>query len=103
MSAAPTTPGPYQDRSNDEIDLAALLGTLLDHKSLIVAVTSIGFVLAVAYALLASPVYQANAMVQVESNAPTLPGLTAVTQALTDSAPQAVTEIALLSSRWVVG
>ncbi|MGO4262873.1 polysaccharide biosynthesis tyrosine autokinase [Lysobacter sp. TAB13] len=103
MSAAPTTPGPYQDRSNDEIDLAALLGTLLDHKWLIVAVTSIGFVLAVAYALLASPVYQANAMVQVESNAPTLPGLTAVTQALTDSAPQAVTEIALLTSRSVVG
>lgn len=103
MSAAPTTTGPYQDDSDDEIDLAALLGTLLDHRWLIIAVTAVGFVLSVIYALVATPVYQATAMVQVESSAPTLPGLTAVTQALTDSAPQAVTEIALLTSRSVIG
>ncbi|MGO1070492.1 polysaccharide biosynthesis tyrosine autokinase [Lysobacter sp. CA199] len=103
MSAAPTTPAPYQDDSDDEIDLAALLGTLLDNKWLIGSVTAIGFVLAVGYALIATPVYQATAMVQVESNTPSLPGLTAVTQALTDSAPQAMTEISLLTSRSVVG
>ncbi|MGH8083320.1 MAG: GNVR domain-containing protein, partial [Lysobacter sp.] len=103
MSAAPTTLGPRHEASNDEIDLAAVLGTMLDHKWLIGIVTAIGFVLAVAYALLAAPVYQANAMVQVESKAPSLPGLTAVTQALTDSAPQAVTEVSLLTSRSVVG
>lgn len=102
MSAVSTPPGSRQD-SNDEIDLAALLGTLLDHRWLIGTVTAAGFVLSLMYVLLASPVYQANAMVQVESNSPTLPGLTAVSQALTDSAPQAVTEIALMTSRTVVG
>ncbi len=103
MPAVPASPGSPQDHRNDEIDLAALLGTLLDHKWLIGAVTAVGFALGVAYALLAAPVYQANAMVQVESKTPTLPGLTAVTQALTDSAPQAMTEIALLTSRSVLG
>ncbi|ALN63286.1 tyrosine-protein kinase etk [Lysobacter antibioticus] len=102
MSKTSAAPGPSQD-DNDEIDLAALLGTLIDHKWLIATVTAAGFALSVAYALLAAPVYQANAMIQVESNTPTLPGLNAVSQVLTDSAPQAVTEIALLTSRAVVG
>lgn len=98
-SVAPVAP----QAENDEIDLAALLGTLLDHKWLIAVITGIGFALSVAYALLAAPVYQATAMVQVEPNSPTLPGLADVTQMLTDSAPQAVTEIALITSRSVVG
>ncbi|ROU06513.1 polysaccharide biosynthesis tyrosine autokinase [Lysobacter enzymogenes] len=103
MAAVSTTSGPRQDAGNDEIDLAALLGTLLDHKWLIGAATALGFALSVAYALLAAPVYQANAMVQVESKTPTLPGLTAVSQALTDSAPQAMTEVSLLTSRTTLG
>jgi len=103
MAAVSTPHGARQDAAaNDEIDLAALLGTLSDHKWLIGAVTALGFALSAAYALLAAPVYQANAMVQVESKTPTLPGLTAVSQALTDSAPQAVTEISLLTSRTVL-
>jgi len=103
MAAVTTTSGARQDAGNDEIDLAALLGTLFDHKWLIGSVTALGFALSAAYALLAAPVYQANAMVQVESKTPTLPGLTAVSQALTDSAPQAVTEMSLLTSRTVLG
>ncbi|MBX9400289.1 polysaccharide biosynthesis tyrosine autokinase [Lysobacter sp. BMK333-48F3] len=91
-----------QRDGNEEIDLAALLGTLIDHKWLIAGVTAAGFALGTAYALLAPPVYQANAMIQVEPNTPTLPGLDAVSQVLTDSAPQAVTEIALLTSRTVL-
>ena len=104
MAAVSTTHGPRQDAgASDEIDLAALLGTLFDHKWLIGAAIALGFALSAAYALLAAPVYQANAMVQVESKTPTLPGLTAVSQALTDSAPQAMTEISLLTSRTVLG
>ncbi len=101
MPMKPSLPG-RQDAS-EEIDLASLLGTLIDHKWLIATVTGICFVLSLAYALLSSPVYQATAMIQVEPKTPTLPGLDDVSQMLTESAPQAVTEIALLTSRSVIG
>jgi tyrosine-protein kinase Etk/Wzc len=57
----------------------------------------------VAYAVLATPVYQANALVQVEQKIPTLPGLSDLSQIVSDAAPEAVTEIALMTSRMVVG
>ena len=95
------SPTPVDDA--DEIDLRELLGTLVDHKWLIAIVTGVFMVASVAYALFATPVYQANAMVQVEQKIPSLPGLTDLSQLVGDSAPQAVTEIALLTSRMVVG
>ena len=89
--------------NDDEIDLNALLGTLLDHKWLIVVVTAVFFVLSVAYAILATPVYEANAMVQVEQKVPDLPGLSAITQTLGASSSEATTEIAIITSRSVLG
>jgi tyrosine-protein kinase Etk/Wzc len=88
---------------DDDIDLRAILGTLLDHKWLISAITFFFFAVAVLYALLATPIYQASAVVQVEKTAPSLPGLDDVVQTLGMSTSQAVTEIALLTSRTVVG
>ncbi|HGM5034704.1 TPA: Wzz/FepE/Etk N-terminal domain-containing protein, partial [Stenotrophomonas maltophilia] len=60
---------------DDEIDLRELLGVLLDRKWFIILATALFFVVGVLYALLARPVYQAQAMVQVESKMPTIPGL----------------------------
>jgi tyrosine-protein kinase Etk/Wzc len=87
---------------DDEIDLNALLGTLIDHKWLIIVVTAAFFVISVAYAILATPVYQANAMVQVEQKVPDLPGLSAITQTLGASSSEATTEIAIITSRSVL-
>lgn len=88
----------------DEIDLRQLLGNLIDHKWLIAGVTGAFFAMAVGYALLATPVYQANAMVQVESKIPSLPGLTDLTQSLgMGGASEATTEVALITSRAVIG
>jgi tyrosine-protein kinase Etk/Wzc len=88
---------------DDEIDLNALLGTLVDHKWLIIVVTAVFLVLSVAYAILATPVYQANALVQVEQKVPDLPGLSAITQTLGASSSEATTEIAIITSRSVLG
>ena len=88
---------------DDDVDLRALIGTLLDHKWLISAITLFFFAVAVIYALLATPIYQAKAIIQVEKTAPSLPGLDDVVQTLGISTSQAVTEIALLTSRTVVG
>jgi len=88
---------------DDEIDLGELLGTLLDHRWLIIIVTGAFFVISVAYALLATPVYQANATVQVEQKVPSLPGLSDIASTLGSSTSQATTEIALITSRTVIG
>lgn len=96
------TQNPSQ-RDDDEIDLGELLGTLVDHKWLIILVTGIFFVISVAYALLATPIYQANAIVQVEQKVPELPGLSAISQTLGASSSEATTEIALITSRSVIG
>src|SRR5579875_3643486 len=89
------------DQLEDEIDLRALLGTLLDHRRLIIAVTAIFFVASLAYVLVATPVYEADAMVQVEQ-APTLPGLTAVAQAVGASNPEATDAVSILTSQSVL-
>jgi tyrosine-protein kinase Etk/Wzc len=88
---------------DDDIDLAALLGTLLGHKWLIIVVTGVFCVLSVFYALLATPIYQASAMVQVEQKVPSLPGLSDLAQTLGATSSEAVTEIALITSRSVIG
>ncbi|MCE9664978.1 polysaccharide biosynthesis tyrosine autokinase [Halomonas sp. M5N1S17] len=66
--AQPTAPAP-QAPADDEIDLGRLFGLLLDHKWWIVAITALFTVLGVAYALLATPIYRADALVQVENKA----------------------------------
>lgn len=97
MAAAQSTTS-----NDDEIDLNALLGTLIDHKWWIIVVTAVFFVLSVGYAILATPIYQANAMVQVEQKVPDLPGLSAITQTLGASSSEATTEIAIITSRSVI-
>ncbi len=96
--------GTRTSRDEDEIDLRELLGVLVDRKWWIIGTTLVFLVLGTAYALLASPIYQAQAMVQVESKMPSIPGLADLTS-LTGggSSTAATTEVALLTSRTVVG
>jgi len=88
---------------SEDIDLSELLGTLLDQKWIIAVVTTVFLLASIAYAILATPVYQANVIVQVEQKVPNLPGLSALTQTLGASSSEATTEIALITSRTVVG
>lgn len=90
----------------DEIDLRELLGLLVDRKWLIAGVTGVFFLGALLYALLATPVYRAQAMVQVESKTPSLPGLpdlSSLGAGDLGSKSEATTEIALITSRTVIG
>ncbi|MBB6247564.1 polysaccharide biosynthesis tyrosine autokinase [Rhodanobacter sp. A1T4] len=92
-----------QKKDDDSIDLRELIGTLLDRKWLIIAVTLIFLVVSLAYVTLATPIYQADSLLQVEQTMPTLPGLSQLSQTLGASTSQAVTEIALVTSRRVLG
>ncbi|HDY8271274.1 TPA: polysaccharide biosynthesis tyrosine autokinase [Klebsiella pneumoniae] len=86
----------------DEIDLGRLLGELVDHRKLIIAVTSLFTLCALIYALFATPIYQADALIQVEQKQANAI-LSNLSQMRPDSQPQSEPEIALLKSRMILG
>ena len=102
MQQAPVTKPHEQDDDNDQIDLMGLLGTLIDHKWLIASVTGVFMAAGVAYALLATPVYQANALIQVEAKKNDPMGFSDVSSMLGKESPSA-TEIELIKSRKNIG
>lgn len=102
MQQAPVTKPHEQDDDNDEIDLMGLLGTLIDHKWLIAGVTGVFMAAGVAYALLATPVYQANALIQVEAKKNDPLGFSDISSMLGKESPSA-TEIELIKSRRNIG
>lgn len=68
-NAAPVQPARQsrgQNQNSDEIDLGYLLAICLDHKWLIIIVTLIVTLLGYTYATLATPIYRADALLQVE-------------------------------------
>lgn len=88
--------------NDDEIDLLGLFGTLLDHKALIAGITGTFCAAGVAYALLATPIYKANAVVQVEEKTASIPGLSDMSE-MFGGESASVTEIELIKSRAVIG
>lgn len=88
--------------SSEEIDLGRLFGTLLDHRWLIIGVTTLFAVIGIVYSLFATPNYQSDALVQVEQNAGNSL-LNDLSQMIPNSQPGSSTEIELIQSRMVLG
>ena len=86
----------------DEIDLGRLIGEFIDHRKLIISVTSLFTLIALIYAILATPIYQADALIQVEQKQANAI-LSNLSQMLPDSQPQSAPEIALIRSRMILG
>lgn len=82
-------------------DLGHLLGQLIDHRWIIVAVTAFFMLVGTLYTLFATPIYSADAMVQVEqkNSSTVLSDL----QTLMPATPESDTEIQILESRMVIG
>ncbi|KHD23502.1 tyrosine protein kinase [Vibrio caribbeanicus] len=92
------------DNSSDEIDLGKLLGILLDAKWLIIAVTAIFTVAGVAIALLSTPIYKADALIQIEQKSSG--GISAMVGDMGELFSQessATTEIEIIKSRMILG
>jgi len=90
-------------KQGDEIDLHQLYGALANSRWLIATVTGICVALSIAYAILSPPIYQSDVMIQVEQRAQmTALGTQSLGQMLSQPS-QDVTEIALLTSRMVIG
>lgn len=90
------------NKNIDQIDLSELLGTLLDNKWKIVFITILFTLVGIAYALLATPIYSASALVQVEQSTGTSM-LSKLSEIMPDSKPESQTEIGLIKSRMVLG
>jgi tyrosine-protein kinase Etk/Wzc len=84
----------------DEIDLGRLIGEFIDHRKLIISVTSFTLV-ALIYAIFATPIYQADALIQVEQKQ-----ANAILSNLSQMLPivnHNLHQIALIQSRMILG
>ena len=89
-------------KDTDEIDLGRLVGELIDHRKLIISVTALVTLISLVYVLFATPIYQADALVQVEQKQGNAI-LSNLSQMLPNSQPQSAPEITLLQSRMILG
>ena len=87
---------------DDELDLLGLAGTLWDGRVAILVVTFVFAASGIVYALIQTPVYQANSLIQVEAKEGGLPGMEDLS-GLLGPASSATTEIELIKSRHVLG
>ncbi|MGK4301613.1 Wzz/FepE/Etk N-terminal domain-containing protein, partial [Klebsiella pneumoniae] len=89
-------------QENDIIDLGRLFGEIIDHRKLILSITAAVTLLAILYVSLSTPIYQANALVQVEQKQGNAI-LNGLSQILPSTQPQSAPEITLLQSRMILG
>jgi len=95
-AAAPTTSG-------DDLDMAELLDTLLQRLWLILAITLLAVAAGVAFAMLSTPIYRADALIQVERpKSTTLSSIEAAAEALGGGDSPISGEIEILRSREVL-
>ncbi|WP_296241325.1 polysaccharide biosynthesis tyrosine autokinase [uncultured Enterobacter sp.] len=85
-----------------EIDLIRMLGCCADNKKTIISITFLFLLIATIYAWSASPVYQSDAMIQVEQKQGNTI-LSHLSQKLQGSSPEVSPEIQLLQSRMILG
>ena len=102
MSNESTTSHARSGPLDDEIDLHRLFALLIDAKWLILGTTLLALLLGGLYATFATPIYKADALLQVEKKQGGMAGLEELSQAMGQERSVAA-EIAILRSRMVLG
>ncbi len=93
----------YNDNQDEVLDLLGTISTLFEYKYFIILVTLTFSLLGIIYAITAQPIYQANAIIQVEEKSGGLPGMDEISEVFGGGESRASTEIELLKSRRVIG
>lgn len=92
------------DNSSDEIDLGKLLGILIDAKWFILVTTILFAAGGVAVALLSTPIYKADALIQIEQKSSGgISSLVGDMGELFSQESSAMTEIEIIKSRMILG
>ena len=87
---------------SDEIDIGRLIGTVVEAKWWVLGITAVFALAAVVYTLFATPIYSADALVQIEQD--TGNSLVQnINSALSNKPPASDAEIQLIKSRLVLG
>jgi tyrosine-protein kinase Etk/Wzc len=103
MTEATPNSAARQGRNNDDdIDIGFLLGSLWDQKIFIGLLAVVFAIAGLAYATLSTPIFQADALVQVEKKSGTIPGAN-MQQMLGQQESSTSTEIEILGSRMILG
>lgn len=102
MSSVTSNKSSVSTSETDEIDIGRIVGELIDHRKLIISLTAMVTTLALLYALFATPIYQADALIQVEQKQGNAL-LDSLSKVLPDSPPESAPEISLLQSRMILG
>lgn len=90
------------DSGERELDLGKLLFSLLDHKWVIILTVLASFLLGLVYVSCATPIYRANALIQIDkNNSSSLLG--DLSSLLSDKSMQSGAEVEIIKSRMVVG
>lgn len=98
-----TTTGKSSRQGDDDIDIGLLLGSLWDHKVFIL-ITTVAFIIAgLIYVTLSTPIYKADALVQVEKKSGTMPGVEMAEMLSGKGNSDTSTEIEILRSRFILG
>jgi tyrosine-protein kinase Etk/Wzc len=87
---------------DQEIDIKKFVGILIDHFWLIISITTIVVIVGLMYCLVATPIYRADALVQVEQDAGNSL-MTDLATILPVAQPLSSAEIELIESRMVIG
>ncbi|MDD1782458.1 polysaccharide biosynthesis tyrosine autokinase [Enterovibrio sp. ZSDZ35] len=88
--------------ASDEIDLGKLFGILIDARWMILSITALFAVLGVAFAMLSTPIYKADALLQVEKKSSGMPALGDMGEMFSGES-SSNTEIEIIKSRMVLG
>lgn len=88
---------------DDIINLSEWIDILIDRKWLVIGITTFALVMGVAYALLSTPIYQSNLLIQVEDAVPDTKGFLGDASNLFDVKTPANGEIQIIRSRMVIG
>ncbi|OON39696.1 tyrosine-protein kinase [Izhakiella australiensis] len=103
MNIKSKVPSARRDDAAGGWDIAHLVGQIVDHRWIIVAIAALFMLLGTLYALFATPIYSADAMVQVEQKN-TTPVLANFTDAMpAGPTPASETEVNIMTSRLVLG
>ena len=86
----------------DAFDFVYFIGILWSRKKLILLITGLFAFISFLYILLATPIYKATAMIQVEENSGSVPGFENL-GSMFEGHSKSITEIELLKSRKVIG
>ena len=90
------------EQDDDTLDLANYLDVLLDSRWLIASIALVITLLGAGYAFLATPIYQANILIQVEDSASSSKNILGDMASMFDLKTAATAEMEILRSRFVV-